>query len=297
MAFESMGRRECLAWQQTIREARVYIIECTDNDKFYFTDHDTKIEYPPSAEYPSGVTYTPLNGINATSHRKESGLKSHGADIIGVLSDDTITEEDLRTGKFRNAKITMWLVDWMYPWNMYFEEHIFWIVNIEWNGQIWQAEISGLGKWLSNKVGGTIEEECQNEFCDERCTLTKSTYLGSTQTVATVASEYPRKYFFGDNIHIPYPNDSDLIGGELVWQTGDNAGITSRILDYDSFDLHIVLALDTPYDIQIDDTFKCVKACPKTVEGCQGFSNINNHNGDPFLPGMDNVLSTPDSMV
>jgi uncharacterized phage protein (TIGR02218 family) len=65
-----------------------------------FTDHVRDLEV-------DGVTYNAASGYTRTAIRGTADLAVDNLDVESVFSDDGITEEDLRAGKYDLAKIRM----------------------------------------------------------------------------------------------------------------------------------------------------------------------------------------------
>jgi uncharacterized phage protein (TIGR02218 family) len=59
----------------------------------------------------------------------------------------------------------------------------------------------------------------------------------------------------------------------------------------------VVLALPMGKSIQVGDGFKIIAGCDKTHETCQAkFNNILNFRGEPYVPGVDALLTTAGTM-
>ena len=81
----------------------------TDGTTLYFTDHDAEIEY-------DGDTYSPAGAFSTSARRKEGQLKAQNLEVRGFLDSSVITHDDLRAGRYRDAVVWEYLVDWQYPW-------------------------------------------------------------------------------------------------------------------------------------------------------------------------------------
>jgi uncharacterized phage protein (TIGR02218 family) len=68
-----------------------------------FTDHVRDLEV-------DGVTYRAASGYTRTAIRSTADLAVDNLDVESVFSDDGITEEDLRTGRYDFAEVRMFLV-------------------------------------------------------------------------------------------------------------------------------------------------------------------------------------------
>jgi uncharacterized phage protein (TIGR02218 family) len=59
-----------------------------------------------------GVTYAAASGYTRTAIRSTADLAVDNLDVESVFSDDGITEEDLRTGRYDFAEVRMFLVNY-----------------------------------------------------------------------------------------------------------------------------------------------------------------------------------------
>ena len=80
-------------------------IERADGVVFGFTDHDRPLEF-------GGVTYEPESGFAASEIRSGADLAVDAQDAEGVLTSDTITETDILDGRWDNAAVEVWRVNW-----------------------------------------------------------------------------------------------------------------------------------------------------------------------------------------
>ncbi|MEM9715872.1 MAG: DUF2163 domain-containing protein [Pseudomonadota bacterium] len=88
----------CRAWDVTL----------ADGEVLCFTDHDKDLEFEDRIYKASSA----LMGAELQSH---IGLMADNGAVTGALQDDSISEEDLITGRFDNADIRSWLVNWADP--------------------------------------------------------------------------------------------------------------------------------------------------------------------------------------
>src|SRR5581483_8652977 len=70
-----------------------------------FTDHDRDLSF-------DGVTYQAASGFTASSVEDQLGLAVSNLDVQGALSSAAITEADLNAGRYDDAAVTIYLVNW-----------------------------------------------------------------------------------------------------------------------------------------------------------------------------------------
>ena len=267
------------------RFARLWQITRQDGTIFRFTDHIKQIEF-------EGETFDPAGGISASAHSKTAELSIHNIEVYGMISSSIISFEDLNTGKFRNAEIQEWWVDWQYPWVGHFVYARFWITDMKFSGEFWDAQIEGLSRFLRPKIGNVYNRLCRHDFGDAACTINLATYTVSG-TITTVDQQ---RYSFSDSSLAG--TGSDYFNyGYVEWLTGNNAGLKHEIKEFEDVAGRFIPYLPTEFDIQIGDTFNAVRGCPKTYDFClNSVNNLINFGGFPYTPGMDKMVSSPQKM-
>ena len=86
-----------LAWCWRITRA--------DGVAFGFTDHDRTLTF-------DRTDFEPESGLTASEVRSGSDLSVDAQDAEGVLTSDRITETDILDGRWDNAEVEVWRVNW-----------------------------------------------------------------------------------------------------------------------------------------------------------------------------------------
>lgn len=86
-------------------------------------------------------------------------------------------------------------------------------------------------------------------------------------------------------------------GGGLVFETGDNAsGKALEIKDWTQSSSTVELFLAAPFEIQVGDKLRLYAGCDKRLATCKArFANVLNFRGEPYLPGIDDLVRYPDA--
>jgi hypothetical protein len=85
-------------------------------------------------------------------------------------------------------------------------------------------------------------------------------------------------------------------GAAVTWISGQNNGVTMEMKAYDAGSGTVTLWLGAKYGIQAGDRFLYYPSCDKRRDTCRTrFNNILNNRSEPDMPGMDAVLSYPDT--
>ena len=136
-------------------------IQRRDSVIFGFTDHDRALEI-------AGMSYEPDTGFAASEIRASADFSVDGQDAEGALRSDRITETDILDGRWDNAMIEVWRVNWedvaqrvlMRRGNL---------GQIRRGKQVFVAEVRSLTHFLNQPVGRTYQYYCDAELSDARC--------------------------------------------------------------------------------------------------------------------------------
>ena len=192
-------------------------IERADGAIFGFTDHDHALEI-------AGTAYEPDTGFAASEIRASADFSVDGQDAEGALRSDRITETDILDGRWDNAAIEVWPVNW---------EDVAQRVlmrrgdlgQIRRGKQVFVAELRSLTHFLNQPVGRTYQYYCDAELGDARCgvNLAAPSYSGSG-SVATVSGD---RSFTTAGLGGFALNWFAL--GRVEWTSGANAGQRAEV--------------------------------------------------------------------
>lgn len=93
--------------------------------------------------------------------------------------------------------------------------------------------------------------------------------------------------------------DEAFVGGQVVWVTGENAGLAMEVRSWTSATRTLQLWLPMRLDVQPGDEFIVRPGCQKRlIEDCRDrFDNVVNFRGEPYVPGQDQVTTFPDAQM
>lgn len=269
------------------RRVSCWLLERTDGTKFYFTDHNQKIDF-------DGNTYVPAGGFNQYARENDDGVDASNSSVVGVLSSSAITHDDLRAGKYRDAVITQYIIDRKYPWAGYIFKNIYYLHSASFDGEVWRVDISGPARLLHKPVGKYYTRNCRHTLGDDLCKIDMTNWRETGKAVTQIDTQ--RLVFRTSAITLAnsvVPSDGDLNYGYVDWKTGNNAGIKGEIKNFTQSGAIIEIQIKTPFDIQIGDTFDVYMGCNKLQDTCKNtFSNFVNFGGFPFIPGTDASIRT-----
>lgn len=266
---------------------------------YRFTDHSSSIVF-------ESKTFTPISGLAASARQKQAGMKTRNFEAFGVVDDEdetTLTTEDLRTGRLQDATVLEQLVDWGVPWVGAFYTNKYFVTELSWSGERWEAQVSGLTTLLQQSIGSVYSRTCEyrlgssaNGVRDCRFNLAGNAFLpigspvpatvSSTVTAVTTA----RVKFQANLFAFSYP-DNWFRFGTLTWTSGENTGLKFEVSEHIFVGGFITLREKTLLPIAIGDAFSVYAGCDKTFAACKDkFKNVPNHGGFPTVPGIDKVL-------
>ncbi len=253
----------------------------SDGQVFGFTDHDLPLTF-------DGTTFEPESGFTASEIRTGSDLSVDAQDAEGVLTSTTITETDILDGRWDNATVEIWRVNWQDT-----SQRV--LMRRGTIGQVrrgrvqFVAEMRSLSHILNQTVGRTFQATCDAALGDVRCgvDLTDPAHAGSG-TVVTVTGD--RSFtVFGLSAFA----DSWFALGTLTWTGGANAGRDAEVMMHEvgSTDVTVTLLEAPVLAIAAGDTFDITAGCDKAFATCMGrFANAINFRGFPHIPGQDTVI-------
>ncbi len=249
-----------------------------------FTEHDSDLQFD-NLVWSASAGLNPGVIENAVGFTSDSGLASGALTLSGISADD------IDLGKYNQAEIEVWRVDW---------QDTTLRVGI-WSGEIgditrtehgFEAEIAGSARKLGRSFGRVFSKLCDAELGDARCTkdVSASPFSRSTNVTRLVGSAQ----FAVASLNTAQPDW--FSEGIVQWIDGQNVGQSQRISQYFQNGVEDVFTLaELPVrPIVIGDAMTVVSGCNKSIDHCiDKFSNILNFRGCPFMPGNDSIIAGP----
>jgi uncharacterized phage protein (TIGR02218 family) len=243
-----------------------------------FTTHDRDL-------FVDGVNYRAVSGFTASAVDSAADLSVDNLDIAGVLRHDGLTRDDALAGRYDDAAIEVFLIDWAAPLAGRLILRSGRMGDITVKDQDFTAELRGLAQALQNGVGETYSPECRADLGDGRCKigLAAFTMLGTVTGLGDAAS-------FSDSGRGEADGWFDY--GRLVWLTGGNGGLLCEVKRFRGGVL--TLFDEVPEAMALGDRYRLQAGCDKRFETCRvKFGNERNFRGEPYLPGQDAVFDYP----
>lgn len=249
-----------------------------------FTDHDRDLEF-------DAVVYKAATGFASSEHTETIGLNVGNMDIDGVLSDESLSENDLAAGLYDNATIELYTVNWQDVSQRVLMQTGS-IGEVTRTETAFTAEIRSLSHYLQQPKGRLYQYGCDANLGDGRCGVLLN--QPPFTAVATVLDIKDTRSFTVSGLE-DYATDW-FANGLLLWSDGPNSGLSHEvkfhITHHDS--VTIELWSKPRHDIEPGVTFEISAGCDKQFSTCKAkFNNALNFRGFPHMPGNDFALSYP----
>lgn len=267
---------------ETTTLCRCWILETAAHDRLGFTDHDEDIIL-------EGVVCEKDAGIEQSGVEERLGLNADTSEVSGALQSDFITAEDIENGKYDNAKIITYIVNWSNP-EEYFLDGVSLVGEISQEDGHYKMELRGLASQLDQTKGNHFIKSCQADLGDGRCRA--SLFKPEFRSIGQIINLRSNLVFWANGLD-EFENGW-FRGGHLTWKSGKNAGrkieVTEHIRSNGITIIHLWQPM--PFELQNNDSFSIQVGCDKSFATCsEKFSNTLNFRGFPHMPGNAFALS------
>jgi len=268
--------------QRTHTWCNLWGIVRTDSFALYITDHDDSIDWF------DGNHYSPMQGATTSAERRQVNREAT-MEVVGIVSDERITEADLRAGLYRGAEITQRTIDWRWGHEYYVRR--MYLEQVTYTAETFTAEAFGLIRKLQHTSGRVYTKDCPYRLGgddyqrDEHCLVDVRSFE-QDKTVTTVV-DARREFTFTSAVTLP---DDQYRDGAVVWTSGRNTGSTQLVANYTDATKTVKLYVQPPFEIEAADGFTLKAGCPGTMEACRGYSNITAFGGSAYDPGANEAM-------
>lgn len=260
--------------------SRCWLLERRDGWKAGFTDHDGDLTF-------DGVTFKANTGLTSTAVMQTTGLSIDNTEALGILTDASVREADIQSGRFDGAKVEAWLVNWMdtNQRELQFRGHLGEITR---SGGAFRAELLGLSEALNQPQGRAYMKTCTEGL--QGVDLNDLTFSAEVEVEANDgditfyldgAGQYPERWFER---------------GRLEVISGKGAGLIGVIKNDRVVDGKRVVELwqELRAGITVGDQVRVVAGFDGTAKTCaEKFDDMVNFRGFPSIPGEGRLLSIP----
>ncbi|CCB65596.1 DUF2163 domain-containing protein [Hyphomicrobium sp. MC1] len=241
-----------------------------------FTDHDNSIAF-------GGITYEAASGFTASDITDGLGLSVDNLEVAGALSSATLTDADLAAGRYDDARIAIYRVNWADP-----EQRVLMrsgsIGEVRRTGSAFTAELRGLAHYLQQPTGRLLQKTCDADLGDARCTvdLTSPAFRGAGTILALKSA---RRFTVSglDGFATRF-----FSRGLLTFTSGVSSGLKIEVKAHTKFaaSVEIELWAEAEGPPASGDAFFITAGCDKRFDTCKArFANTINFRGFPSIPG------------
>ena len=262
------------AWAITRRDGRV----------LGFTDHDLPLHF-------EGIDFRPDTGMSAMAVQRATGLSVDNTEALGALSDAAIREADIEAGRYDDAEVRVWRVNWadVAERALMFRGLIGELKRVD---GAFHAEVRGLSSLLNRPVGRVYQKPCTAVLGDGNCGFDVAT-PGYVFEGVIVGVEEGRSFDLGP---LEAFEPDWFTRGRLELTSGAGEGLTGAIKAerFTGGARRIELWEPIRAAIAAGDGVRLVAGCDKRFETCRlKFNNAVNYQGFPDLPSDDWVMIGP----
>ena len=257
-----------------------------DGVQYGFTDHDRSLVFDETS-------FEASSGFAASELSAGIGLSTDNLEAEGALTSDHLNEDELAQGRFDDAQVEIFRVNWADPGQRVLMSSGS-LGEVKRGENSFAAEVRGLAHYLQQPKGRLVQYGCDATLGDARCTVDIGA-ASSYRTVGTVATVQSRHAFIVSGL------EGFVSGwfarGNLLWQSGANAPGSMEIKQHrilENGDIFVELWQDMAFEISSGETFFAIAGCDKQFSSCRDkFSNYINFRGFPHVPGNDFIVSYP----
>jgi uncharacterized phage protein (TIGR02218 family) len=263
--------------------ARCWRVGRADGVTLGFTDHDRDLVF-------DGISHRAATGIAPGAVEATLGLAVDNLEVMGALQGEGLTADDLRAGRYDQARATLYLVNWQDT-----DQRVVLcaghIGEVRRQGHAFTAELRGLAHLLNQPMGRVFARDCDAMLGDGRCgvdlddlALTAMGEVAAVEGAAAFTATGLEGFAAGW-----------FARGRLEWTSGANEGAAAEVrLHHAGPSVKITLRAAPGHAIAPGDGFTVSAGCDKRFATCRGkFQNTDNFRGFPHMPGNDWVISYP----
>ncbi len=191
---------------------RCWRVTRSDGVVLGFTDHDRTLSF-------GGDDYEPTSGFDASEDVSATGFAVGGMEVSGALSSDRLDADDLASGRYDNAEVRIYLVNWSTP----SERQLLRVGHI---GEVtredgaFRAEVRGLAASLDETKGRAFRPACDADVGDARCGVDLDDPAFKATGAVTAVGD--RRQFTASGLGGFDAGWFDR--GRFTWTSGANAG-------------------------------------------------------------------------
>ena len=243
-----------------------------------FTDHDHALVF-------DGTTFEAATGFTASDIKDGVGLSVDNLEVTGALSSAALTDADLSGGRYDDAKVEIFRVNWSDTSQRALMRSGS-LGEVRRTGSSFTAEVRGLAHYLQQPKGRLLQRTCDADLGDARCrvNLALAAYNG-TAAITTVQSA--RKFIVSG---LSAFDHEFFTRGLVTFTSGPANGTKIEVKTHSKIASVVTVELwaDAEGPPVAGNAFTVTAGCDKRFETCKAkFANSVNFRGFPVIPGND----------
>jgi uncharacterized phage protein (TIGR02218 family) len=249
-----------------------------------FTDHDRALSF-------GGADFVPAHGLDGGEVPARLGAQVETSEVLGVLSADAITEDDILLGRYDGADVETWRVNWADVSQRVRLRHDT-IGEIIREDGVFRAELRSAQQALNATRGRVYQGLCDAVVGDARCgvNLTAPALRGFA-TVTGIEDDHRLRVAGLGGF-----SEGWFGFGTAQWTDGRRSGLRDGVVTHQRASAGDVLAFGVAVGdwVVVGDTLEVTAGCDRRFATCrEKFDNAVNFRGFPHIPGSDFVLRHP----
>lgn len=248
-----------------------------DGSRLAFTTTNGAVQYDDGTDV---LTYLPTNGVALDRLESNSELSIDNTELYGWVDGVQITQQQVRNGLFRNARIVVYTVNYLDPGAGHVLEASGYAGEPTVSENGWRVEFRSKTQKLKQPITEAWSITCRRKFGDPVC---GKAFVWTPHTVTAVSVTDPDLQFTATGITAP---DGTYRYGVLRFTSGANVGFEVEIENQVGSTL--TLMFPTPNPIQIGDNFEPRIDCDQRFVTCRDVhNNVAKFDGEPHIPIAD----------
>ncbi len=202
--------------QSSTTLATCWKVTRTDGTVLAFTDHDRELTL--DADGLGAVTYKPSNSFLRSAVETGEKLAVDHLDVVGILDSSEIAEADLIGGRYDNAEVKIFLVNWTDLSQGVLKERRGWLGEVDLKDFGFSAELLGLTQAYTDRIVELVSPRCMAELGDTRCKVVLEPVDWQPLTAYAVGAVV-RATVFNNRRFVAIQFSGTSASGEPAWDT------------------------------------------------------------------------------
>lgn len=247
------------------------------------TDADAAVVY-------AGTTYLPTDSGGASASDGATGTGASDMEVVGLLSDERITEADLLAGRYAGAEVVGLIIDREDPSAGHLTLMHGELGDVRTEGGKFTADVRSIAGRLRRTAGEVTTERCRcRRLGDGLCGVD----MAGTDTLGRALRQNRTAGASSDPFVIPISGGGSapprfFTDGIIRCLSGQNAGLEREVKSHVSG--FVSLRLPFPEPVAAGTLLQLDAGCDGRFVTCKRFGNQLRFRGEPHLPGNDKVV-------